>query len=971
MKQLLRSTLFVTFSFICLALISSRASAQAISGIVNQYAKVTYITPPSIMPAKIVVNNRVFLPNDKVMLIQMKGATIINTNTASFGTVTNLNSAGEYEFGIVKSVSGDTVTLKSPVCHAYSVPDSVQLIKVAVYTNKVTVAGILTCAPWANGVGGVLVVDAADSFVMNADVDVSTRGFLGGNVFGVTFNCSASDFAVPNTGLSSADGLKGEGIAQYITGSESGRAASANGGGGAGAGNAAAGGGGNYGAGGNGGSQYDGCGSAAVNVNYFGYGGFALPYTAGRLFMGGGGGGPQHDNGYTVYHGGNGGGIILIKAKAIVGNYHVIRSDGDSVALTHDEGTSGAGAGGTIYLQCNNYTNTVQIEANGGKGGDVYNNAFPNSCHPPSGGGGGGAIWLSTPSLPASVSPSVNGGVPGLVLRPSSPCYNTPYNAQAGGGGNVLYNLPNVFFYPAQNLTDTILCYNSSISIGVDTGYQSYNWSTGATTNVISVSQTGTYTLQAVTPLGCTLYDTSKVRYDTLSLGDDTTVCFGSPFIVTPKPLGNFFTYQWQDGTTTSSYSVIQTGTYTLNTTTIHGCRLQDSIHIIVMTKPLLRDTIVCNAHIGVPLTLPAGYSSYLWSNGDTHNSIITSGSGTFTVHAVTQIGCIVDDTAHVIVDSLTLGNDTALCSNTGYIITPQPSVNFTSYTWNNGDSTTTFTAYTTGIYGVTVSTIHNCVLKDSVKLIIDTLPTVSFIVPDSVLCEGQATLFTAHYTSTGDTGLVWNFGDNTIIDNDKSILHAYTTPGTYVVTLTGKYRLCPDAAYTKSITANAFPTLNLGPDTSICPNGSTILIGDYFNAGNSAAHWVWNTGDTTSQISVTGDGRYSATITLDGCSTSDSVDVFKNCYLDVPNAFTPNGDGVNDYFFPRQLLGKGITTFTLNIFDRWGVEVFQATSINGRGWDGKFNNKPQPEGVYIYSIDVQFTNGDQEHYQGNVTLLR
>jgi len=62
---------------------------------------------------------------------------------------------------------------------------------------------------------------------------------------------------------------------------------------------------------------------------------------------------------------------------------------------------------------------------------------------------------------------------------------------------------------------------------------------------------------------------------------------------------------------------------------------------------------------------------------------------------------------------------------------------------------------------------------------------------------------------------------------------------------------------------------------------------------------------------------------------------------MDIPNAFTPNGDGENDYFFPRQLLAQRVTQFHMQIFNRWGELIFGTRKINGRGWDGKFNEKP------------------------------
>jgi gliding motility-associated-like protein len=100
-------------------------------------------------------------------------------------------------------------------------------------------------------------------------------------------------------------------------------------------------------------------------------------------------------------------------------------------------------------------------------------------------------------------------------------------------------------------------------------------------------------------------------------------------------------------------------------------------------------------------------------------------------------------------------------------------------------------------------------------------------------------------------------------------------------------------------------------------------------------------------------------------------VIVNKDCYIDIPNSFTPNNDGVNDYFFPRQLMGKSISGFSMKVFNRWGQVIFETTKTDGRGWDGKFNGKDQPSGVYIYQMQAILDNGKQEEYTGNVTLLR
>ncbi len=136
-----------------------------------------------------------------------------------------------------------------------------------------------------------------------------------------------------------------------------------------------------------------------------------------------------------------------------------------------------------------------------------------------------------------------------------------------------------------------------------------------------------------------------------------------------------------------------------------------------------------------------------------------------------------------------------------------------------------------------------------------------------------------------------------------------------------------------------------------------------------------WNTGAERAEIAALHHGIYSLTVTTEhGCSTTDSISITKNCYMDIPNVFTPNSDGVNDYFFPRQLLSQNIASFKMQVFSRWGQLLFETDRIDGRGWDGRCNNVNMSEGVYIYMIALKLGTGDvlkEERYHGNVTLIR
>ena len=164
---------------------------------------------------------------------------------------------------------------------------------------------------------------------------------------------------------------------------------------------------------------------------------------------------------------------------------------------------------------------------------------------------------------------------------------------------------------------------------------------------------------------------------------------------------------------------------------------------------------------------------------------------------------------------------------------------------------------------------------------------------------------------------------------------------------------------------------MNIGPDTAICPGSQPIVLTDYNNEGNPAAQWMWGTGETGARMVVSAPGVYSVSVTIDGCTSTGSVTVKNDCYMDIPNVFTPNGDGTNDYFFPRTLLTSGLTSFHMSIFNRWGQLIFETDNPEGRGWDGRLNDVAQPEGVYVYMIDGTFHDGQKEHHHGNVTLLR
>jgi hypothetical protein len=207
---------------LCFILLNTILFAQNISGVVNNYAAVVNI--PACDPCSNYCNQfdvsstAGFNVGDKVLIMQMKGATVDLTNTAAFGTINSYGNAGGYEFKTISSISGSTILFTTSISSIYNIANSIQLVRVPQYTNP-TVTGTLTAQPWNGSTGGVLIFDVSGTLTLQADIDVTATGFRGGA-------SSANDnsyvyqqldyFYNASTYLKGAP--KGEGIAQTVTG---------------------------------------------------------------------------------------------------------------------------------------------------------------------------------------------------------------------------------------------------------------------------------------------------------------------------------------------------------------------------------------------------------------------------------------------------------------------------------------------------------------------------------------------------------------------------------------------------------------------------------------------------------------------------------------------------------------------------------------------------------------------------------
>lgn len=578
-------------------------------GQINKYAAILAGGPCG--NSYVVDSSLGFAAGDTVLMIQMKGATIDSTNTASFGKIVAYNGAGNYEKNVIKNVSGNLISLLYDVKRQYDIPrGKVQFVRVPYYKNY-TVNSNQTCMAWNGSKGGVYAITVSGTLSLTDSIDVSGKGFKGGIAYDKTYSanaiCNFPDFYTPPNIDSSAQ--KGEGIATLSLSKSYARGAAANGGGGGNAHNAGGGGGSNGGAAGIGGSNYAGCPTTTTNITG-GIGGNALAINgaSNKIFLGGGGG-AGHSNDQTNSDGGAGGGIVFIQAGRISSfNRSIVANGNDGAVCTSTVGTypctdgmGGGGGAGTIIIDCPTYSGSVRTVANGGKGADIIGPAaFPTLILGPGGGGSGGVLWVSNPVMPSAVSYTANGGKNGVNINQS----NNSMGAQGGNTGLSISNLK--ILEPIDTFKNNPLkfdfsyeiigCYMAQFTPTATPGITSYSWLFGTFGSspqqhpVRVFPGEGTYdvTLTVTDSNGCTYSITKPVIINAYKgFNSESTICSGQS--VQLKVLSGT-TFSWTPGTglsNTSSASVIASPstsiTYYVKVTDGSGCNFIDTFNIKVI----------------------------------------------------------------------------------------------------------------------------------------------------------------------------------------------------------------------------------------------------------------------------------------------------------------------------------------------------------------------------------------------------
>lgn len=650
------SKYYLILLFFISPFLQSFSQNSHIKGIINTYTKITNINVDEIEVASI----QNISAGDIVMIFQATGAEldIINTNV-----ILDLNNTGRFEILIVQSVGpGLTITCESEIENTYDLSESIQLIKIPEYEVAI-VDSTLTCKTWDGQTGGVLALIANQRLELQADINVSMKGFRGGNpddqeeYIGDCSDALDSAYYYKNTLNEAA--FKGEGFVQSDFDKTRGYGPNANGGGGGNGKFFGGAGGANVVYGGNGGYEFEECGEdnnnlfaaggqfdAGVNEFYF--------YPGQRITLGGGGGTSTQNKsqGFVATKGGNGGGIVLVIADSIKSNGNAIRANGESITTDATAGGGGGGGGGAILLETKNFIdNNLKLQANGGKGGDTFHDTYLLG---PGGGGGMGVIWYSSSALPSAIRNN-------LECKEGLSGSTTPFNFDdhfASSGNDTLpgfASVKNKMVLPLNGFlfnkiySDQYICMDEipaplrGTSPKGGDGTFTYQWQQkqqgGPWTDIGSNNDSllyyfasgltdTTFFRRVVTSAGATLNDTSKIItifvHDPVTgngISSDQLLCNNE----SPNPLtGNVYSggdymnyyFQWESSPNNSDYDTVPgahnetfspgaltDSTYFRRVITSGACSLTSNSVLIQVLDPIENNNISSNQDVCYNLT--------------------------------------------------------------------------------------------------------------------------------------------------------------------------------------------------------------------------------------------------------------------------------------------------------------------------------------------------------------------------------
>jgi gliding motility-associated-like protein len=455
--------------------------------------------------------------------------------------------------------------------------------------------------------------------------------------------------------------------------------------------------------------------------------------------------------------------------------------------------------------------------------------------------------------------------------------------------------------------------------------------------------------------------------------------------------------YVWEDSTgtiirqtlpdtvLTDTLTSINVGKYTVQIQINLNCSgiiITDSFTILCNNLLHTPDTTIC-AGQSVTLSamgIPSG-GTYSWVPNGTVDSFITVSPTANTTYVVTYTplsGLPITDSIHVTVNHFTLNDviDSPFCVGQTSVINLFPDLLFAADSpiiyLDNGQNVSASYNALSGTHYISATNSNGCVVFDTL-----TIPAITPLLSDTlytrpVQCNNGNDGAIAITTQGGNPPYSYQWQQLSTIQGS---IDTTLSAGVYTIIVTDA-KGCADTL-SESISGPTRTNLFVSPSDTSVTIGNRIQITSLLSPMPTSTvtyQWTPITGlscttcaNPTIQSNITQD--YILVVKYGPCQLSDTIQVIvqNNHTLYIPNAFTPNGDGINDVFL---VFGKEINYFHLQIFDRWGEKVFESDDEN-QGWDGTYRRAIQPPGVYVYTLDISFFGANSETHKGSISLIR
>jgi len=550
-------------------------------------------------------------------------------------------------------------------------------------------------------------------------------------------------------------------------------------------------------------------------------------------------------------------------------------------------------------------------------------------------------------------------------------------------------------YYYEQPISKSFYCSgSSSVELAGPPNYSNYYWlETGSTSQSITITnpiQYSIYSLSMVSPAGC--LDTMRFMLDKIedpvaNAGLDTFVCKGfGTMLFASGANTDYGTYLWTSipaGYSASGASVfvapLTTTSYIVEVTNGPDCDSPPSFDTLVVTvkqSPVFDlgpDTAIClGDSILKKINIADAFD--FWTSDppgflSNDSTVILKPAETTTYYlTVNSSECTYSDYFTIELNKgMTLPDTTKkyFCSSDATVELTAPN-GYAGYYWpQTGDSTQIISIgnpVSESIFTV-LGINSNTGCKDTILVKITSTKPIKLEVTasDTSICNGEMVFL--YSTAITNASYSWSsvpsgFSSNT--SNPYTVL-ADTT----VFFCEADSNGCKAKDSIKIMVSN-YPFFHLGNDTTVC-FGEKVFI----NPKVSAQHFIWSNGSSDTAIIADSTGIYTLTASNGGCTISDTIAVTvrdADVPFTVPNVFTPNGDGYNDYLEVQQ---NNTAQYHIEIYNRWGEKIFE-TSDPADKWDGTKNSEAMPDGVYFYIANYKSSCNDKNvEINGTVTVLR